>query len=321
MRRLCEPVANLVCDDGFLAFQKDLTQDLYLALSQGYASSDNEVALVERLVDAVNSKSYGPVRLFAKMLHGSRSYVEFNYMDKPVTKEMGDMALITVVTSGGERLLQKLSIVQNKKSKGQSWGLDLEQLFLLKNFPRFAGNKGIFRGCRDVTFRNNSRCLGSFGLLKDPGEMVYASAHAVADLVHGKQSLSFADLTRMVPNGTPAWGSWDEPFFHPGYDEIRYRIARYVAHRMGSDYVMPFAYPWDYLATVRYAPDLHDLVRSWTQLSIGEITCASNVVVSPIVDAFANLLVRAAGLADIVHIPGGWVALFQLRRQAGELCR
>lgn len=304
MRRLCEPVAHLLCDERFLAFQKDLTQDLYDALSQGYATSDNEVALVERLVNAANGKSYGPVRLFANMLHGSRSYVEFHYMDKPVTKEMGDMALITVVTSGGERVLQKLSIVQNKKAKGKSWAVDLEQLFLLKNFPRFAGNKGIFKGCKDVTFPNHSRCLGSFGFLKDPGEMAYVSAYAVADLLHGKQSLSFTDLTRFPHQYAPSWGGWGGPFRHLVYDELHYRIMRHAARRLRCDYVIPLDYGWEYLSTTSYAADLHDLVRSWTQLSIGEITCASNLPVSPVVDAFANLLLRTAGFADVAYVPG-----------------
>src|SRR5258708_1516599 len=116
MRRLFERIGALCSDDHFFAFQNSVVQDFYHSLGQGYGRGDNEVSLVKRLVDVANGKCYGPLKLSAKMLHGPRSYVEFSYLDKPVTKELGDMAVISVVTSGGSRLLQKTCIIQNKKT-------------------------------------------------------------------------------------------------------------------------------------------------------------------------------------------------------------
>jgi len=97
MRQLFKVIYKLKCDNKFSRFQKSLSYDLYKKLGEGYSRNDNEVALVQKLVDAVNGKSYGPISLHAKMLHGSRSYVEFNYLDKPVTN-----IVITVTSKDGE---------------------------------------------------------------------------------------------------------------------------------------------------------------------------------------------------------------------------
>lgn len=309
MRRFFETIAKLSSDDNFVKFQNKLTHNFYDVLGQGYAANENEVALVKRLVESANGSSYGPVNLRANMLHGSRSYVEFNYMDKPVTKEMGDMAIISVVTRGKERLLQKICIIQNKKDKAKRWSIDLEQLFLLKNFPPFTGNKGIFKNCRDVAFRNTSGCLGAFGLLRTPGEMIFASAGLVSEFIHDKKSLSASDISlssgiynnAIQENQTffPYWLPFNH--FHP---KEWYHIMREVAEMYGYPPGAPIGQPNDFLGNSRFGRDLYDFVRSWTQLSIGEITCINDKVTNIGVDAFANFLIRSAGFGDIVHTPG-----------------
>jgi hypothetical protein len=129
MRRLWRKIADLSKDNSFLRFQNSLSFDLYKSLSKGYSVNSNEIGLVKDLVDVANGKSYGSLKLYANMLHGSKSYVEFNHRDIPVTRELGDMAIISLVTYDEERLLQKLCIIQNKKASGNSWDLDLEQLY------------------------------------------------------------------------------------------------------------------------------------------------------------------------------------------------
>lgn len=98
MRRLFRRVMDLSSDNGFLDFQNDLSQRIYDALSQGYSVNGNEVPLVKRVVEAMNGHSYDGINIHSSFIHGSRSYIEFNYMDKPVTKELGDMVVFTVVT-------------------------------------------------------------------------------------------------------------------------------------------------------------------------------------------------------------------------------
>ncbi len=309
MRRFFETIAMLTTDDGFIKFQNKLTHNFYDVLGQGYVTNDNEVALVKRLVDAANGNSYGPINLRANMLHGSRSYVEFNYMDKPVTKEMGDMAIISVVTSGKKRLLQKICIIQNKKDTAERWSIDLEQLFLLKNFPPFTGNKGIFRNCRDVAFRNTSGCLGAFGLLSSPGEMIFASAGLVSEFIHGKKSLSASDIS--VPSGIYHNVTQDNQSFFPYGLPLKhfhpkewYYMMEEVFERYGYPLGIPFGQGNNFLGNIRFGRDLYDFTRSWTQLSIGETTCINDIITNKGVDAFANFLIRSAGFGNIIHTPG-----------------
>jgi hypothetical protein len=143
MRRAYGKLSEFCTDPDFFRFQNDLSRDIYDALGQGYAANDGEVSLVKRLIGAINGKDFRGLRLYGEILHGSRSYVEFNFMDKPVTRELGDMLMISLVTAGSQRLFQRLCIVQNKKDHEAKWAIDHEQLFLLKNFPAFRDNHKI----------------------------------------------------------------------------------------------------------------------------------------------------------------------------------
>lgn len=111
-----------------------------------------------------------------------------------MTKELGDMAIITLVTDKSERLLQKVCVVQNKKQRDGHWHINPEQLYLLKNFPPFSGSKGIFRRSKDITFRNSSGCLGCYALFFAPGEMILTSAPALTEMLRGKRSISRANI-------------------------------------------------------------------------------------------------------------------------------
>jgi len=306
MRRLFRQIQQLRRDSGFAVFQNSVVHDFYDTLGQGYSKNENEVALVERMVNAAKGKSYGPVSLHGSMLHGSRSYVEFNHRDQPVTRELGDMAIIAIATSGGERLLQKITIVQNKKASSKSWGLDQEQLFMLKNFPPFSGNRGIFRGRRDLTFVDTSGCLGSYGLLAAPGEMLFASAQLVTEFSSAKKSVSLRDIGSFrvnVPssNGTSMAFPWSHPRFHP--KEWIFLMEECL------DVFGPSPGPFHggsasgFLGNECFSRDLYDLIRSWTRLSVGEPTCVSDQVINSTVDAFSNLLLRNAGLGKLAMFP------------------
>lgn len=305
MRRLFGQIQQLRRDFAFSVFQNSVVDEFYDTLGQGYSKNENEVALVERMVDAARGKSYGPVTLHGSMLHGSRSYVEFNYRDQPVTRELGDMAIITLATSGGERLLQKISIVQNKKASSKSWGLDQEQLFMLKNFPPFSGNRGIFKGRRDVTFIDTSGCLGSYGLLSAPGEMLFSSAHLVTEFSSAKKSVSLRDIGSFKANAPSSGGSHIPfPWFHPRFHPKEWIfLAEEWFDALGPGAGIFQGPVSGFLGNECFARDLYDLIRFWTRLSIGEPTCIANQVINPTVDAFANLLLRNAKLGDLARFP------------------
>lgn len=312
MTRVFDAIRELARDDGFTSFQNDVISRSYDALGQGYALGNNEVALVKRLVDAANGRSYGSIRLLATMLHGSRSYVEFDYLDKPVTKELGDMAIITVVTSGRQRLLQKTCIVQNKKSTGKGWSIDLEQLFLLKNFPAFSGNKGIFRDCHNLTFRNASGCLGAFGLLESPGEMILISAPLMSELVRGRKSLSSGDISVLSGSSDINTGRADVAssfLLWPGIYRFHPKEWPFVLEEIFERFGYPLGFVRGagghaFLGNSRFSRDLYDITRSWTQLSIGELSYAYDTILNESVDAFSNFLMRSAGFYDLFEFPG-----------------
>lgn len=301
MRRLFRRAMNLASDGRFLDFQNELSRRIYDALSQGYSLSDNEVSLVKRVVDAVDGQSYGGITVHSSFIHGSRSYVEFNYMDKPVTKELGDMAVFAVVTDGSERLVQKACIIQNKKQQGQHWSIDAEQLYLLKNFPPFSGNKGIFRGRSNVAFRNASSCLGCYGLLMQPGEMILASAPMVTEMLRGRNSLPLADIG-MLPNSSAAVWNGGQPL--PLWSMMGWLHPRDI-YIMLNDLVNEFGYPLlgscanGFFGNLPFARDVHDFARGMTQFNIGEPTALLGRVTNAAVDAFSNLIIRSAGMKNL----------------------
>jgi hypothetical protein len=306
MRRLFRQIQQLRRDSGFVVFQNSVVHDFYDTLGQGFSKSENEVALVERMVNAAKGKRYGPVSLHGSMLHGSRSYVEFNHRDQPVTRELGDMAIIAIVTAGGERLLQKITIVQNKKASSKSWGLDQEQLFMLKNFPPFSGNRGLFKGRKDVTFVDTSGCLGSYGLLAAPGEMLFASAQLVTEFSSAKKSVSLRDIGSFTSfrqsTSTPSMPfPWFHPRFHP--KEWIFLLEEWMDVMGPGAGLFHGGGVSGFLGNECFSRDLYDLIRSWTRLSVGEPTCIADETINPTVDAFSNLLLRTAGLSDLARFP------------------
>lgn len=304
MRRVYEKLSRITSEPDFFTFQNQLAQDIYKALGQGYASNDGEVDLVKKLIDAIAGKNFKGLRLHAEIIRGSRSYVEFNYMDKPVTKELGDMLIISLVTEGRQRLFQRLCIVQNKKEQGGKWAIDLEQLYLLKNFPSFTGNKGIFRGSRDLIFRNNSGCLGAFGFFSNPGELLLASAPLVTEMLRGQKVLKSADIsvfpqTGMGGSAGMGWGPGiPYPFrVHPKellflFEEILPRYG-WGLPMLGSAI----------LANTQFCRDVHNFSRHSTQMNIGEPTYAFDRVLNPHGDAFANLVLRSLHYDEPPEIP------------------
>lgn len=106
MEKLLYVFGKLLKSDEFLWFQNDISTDIYDELGRGYNTNENEVSLVANLVKATNNKRFGPIKTYSEKIHGSRSYVKFNYMDKPVTKELGDMAIISLITRGKKEFIK-----------------------------------------------------------------------------------------------------------------------------------------------------------------------------------------------------------------------
>jgi len=307
MHRVLSYATRLSEDGGFFRFQNELAQVAYDVLGQAYKANDNEVAIVTKLVNAINGKSYDHISLSANKIHGTRSFVEFNYRNKPTTKELGDMAVISVITSGKTRLLQRVCIIQNKKATNHKWGVDAEQLFLLKNFPTFSGNRGIFRGMNDVTFRNRSACLGAYGLFDEPGEIMFVAAPLFAEVLRDRKSVQSDEIG--LPNISSQigfQGGIPSATFGSSFDPNEWNmLMREMLNHIGPIPWRGFGLCLPFLDTVHYGRDVYDFIRAWTQINLGEYTCLAGTTVNPEVDEFANKLIRSAGLGRGVDFPTG----------------
>ena len=186
MHKLIENHISLLQDPNFLRFRNELSRDVYEALGRGYAGSDNEVGLVTKMVEAINGKRYKNINIVSQKIHGAKSYVQFGYRGSPVVKELGDMLVISVVSKGRKRLLQKLCIIQNKVLRKGITKIDEEQIFLLKNFPPFSATQGIYVGQSDVMMFNHSKCLGAYMFFDWPGEASYLTAKYLFQVLGGK---------------------------------------------------------------------------------------------------------------------------------------
>jgi hypothetical protein len=72
-----------------------------------------------------------------------------------------------------------------------------------------------------------------------------------------------------------------------------------------------------FLGNSRFSRDLYDLVRAWTQLSIGETSFIYDSVVNKDVDVFSNFLLRSAGFNEVFDIPGD--NMFVERKFEGQM--
>ncbi len=298
---------QLLDDNGYYKFQNEVAHAMYDSLGQGYASNDNEVALVTRLVNATNGLNYKGIRLHSQKIHGAKSYVQFKHQDKPVTRELGDAVFITVVTRQRKRLLQRVCFVQHKLAKDQTWALDDAQLFLLKNFPLISGTQGLFRGAKELVFRNHSRLLGCYGLFHEPGEMVFVSAPLLTELASGHSSIELASISQPsasgifqvasgFPFGLPAflWHPMLKDFFH----DYMHFVGKYGLwwHLASPANGMPF------LGNTAFVRDLHEYARHWTLCNIGEFSYAFGATLDPQLEKVAASLLMAVGAHEFFDI-------------------
>ena len=254
----------------FHHFQLALARSWYSELVQGYQAKRNgedEEILVERLVKVSNksypSKGRRRIKIASKFIHGHRSQIKYNDFNNGTHQcELGDMAVVSAVIENKKLLFQRLCFIQNKKGKHNrasiTWIIDSVQLFLLKHFPAISGVSGILKGHKNIEFLNRSRCLGAYGLLYSPGEMIFVSAPVIADSMKGKKSINSRDIAfPPVLSHNAIWPQW-YPYWCCGL-------------------LMPETFPPFYCGSrpicgnTVFTRDIYDFIMAWTQLNIGEI--------------------------------------------------
>ncbi|MDF9827873.1 hypothetical protein M2447_001978 [Ereboglobus sp. PH5-10] len=301
MRKLIQKYHSLLADPGFLRFQHARIAEVYDQLGQGYTNNEGEVALVTRIANTLKGQSYHGLRIHCEKIHGSKSYVSFNFRNKPTSKELGDLILVTVVSDGKRRLLQKLCIVQNKMLRNGKAHIDEEQLFLLKNFPLFSGSKGMFRGAKDVVFRNTQMCLGAYGFFEAPGELIHVNAGVLSNTLNGSSSFTKTALASGASNAGQHLRGNDTCVFPWSDDLMILHEIFCIWHKRG--FPLPLISLISPLfSSQRTLHDLHDFIRAWTSFQIGEIVYAFDHTLDREAEMFSNAVLRAAGLSEFIDL-------------------
>jgi hypothetical protein len=177
--------------DEFVKYQKEFAELLTAKLCKEYPYG--EVPSVKAINDFISSYPNLTKRglkvdniqfdLIANSLfiHGKKAQVQFSYpgqIKEPV--ELGDLIFICTLVIQGKRYLEKITISQFKQDNDTrnvfSWTINNDkQLYLLSRFPKFRCVEGIFPK-KEYCLPNYSGCLGSYGLIQKPGELVFVSA-------------------------------------------------------------------------------------------------------------------------------------------------
>ncbi len=296
MDRLFRKLSGLCTSPDFRKFQNGLSKSIYDTLGQCYSNSDGEIKMVTDMCGAVNGREYDGFFFHAKKIHGSRSYVEFSNGDKPVTKELADMAIISVVTENRQIIFEKTAFVQNKKEDTSlNWRIDQDQLFLLQNFPTFRGNRGIFKKnySDEIAFLNHSGCLGNYGLFSKPGEMVLANAKTIYKLQQG-DCISLGGIKGFPESGN----NWGDGHNFPLGDLLFF--ADMEKWHM-KKYRLPFA-DLPFMNNSRASHNIYKFVRNWTYFNIGETSSALGSLHDNDLSTFTRTLLRQVGLSNTINL-------------------
>lgn len=169
--------ADVVNTKKFLKHQKEFVKRLQKGIEDGYSIKERPyepkmVSIIQKIINELGSfETKGDsfrIKTWSAFIHGSRSFVEFEYFGKKVTRELGDLLLIISVIFNDQKYFEKITITQVKRSESDMrWNLrNKEQLYLLSHFPPFRGkrNDSIIPP-REIILPNLSGCLGTYGLL------------------------------------------------------------------------------------------------------------------------------------------------------------
>ncbi|MDY0088746.1 MAG: hypothetical protein RBR78_00100 [Flavobacteriaceae bacterium] len=283
----------------FRKFQNNLAREVYESLGTSYSNSDGEVKIVTDMCSTIDGKTFEKLKFYTKKIHGTRSFVEFHNQDKPTTKELADMVIISVATKGREIIYEKTAFIQNKKEDTDSiWKIDQDQLYLLHNFPTFKGKKGIFKRNfgDEVVFQNHSETLGNYGLFRNPGEMILVNALTVYKLQQGDK-ISLSDIRKFTQNSFQNNNGFLFPLIdHPFWNEMLYRYSKHF-----PEYGLPFL-NLPFLNNSITSFNIYEFIRNWSLFNIGDVVSAYGNIADKDLSTFNKILLCEAGLSDFINI-------------------
>lgn len=302
MNQLINTLSNYNNRIDFREFQNSTTEESYENLGLSYSNGYNEVKTVTELCNLLNGKRFEKLRIYAKKIHGSKSYVQFKNKDKPVSTELADMVIITLATRKNTIVYDKTCFIQNKKEDSKKkWKIDQNQLYLLKNFPSFTGTKGIFNQSfkgKKISYKNSNKTLGTYGFFQNPGEMILLNAENVYKYQNGTSiDLDTIKKIPIIPesgNGIPFM--YDPMIMEEYIYMLMKRFPKYGFPNMN----MPF------LGNTNICLDLYEFIRNWTLFNIGEPATIFQNTVDEQLSNFNKLIYREFQEMNLdINIEGG----------------
>jgi hypothetical protein len=280
--------------------QKEISEELYSSIASNF--SEYESKGVQRICDILDNKHFYTTNIYARKIHGSRSYVEFKYKSNTERCELADMYMLSLAVSNNSNccVFGKIALVQNKKEVHNSIAIDKKQLFLLRNFPKFIGSKGYLRE-EEFLLHNTYEQLGHYGIIQDDGNIVLVNSRLVDSLCGNVYTIKYNDIANMYGTSfcsrpsydnsvaiLPQWFCLDRDI--PCYNSV-YKHRYDLPYFVGS---LPF------LRFSEISLNNYDLVKNLSNLNIGEpIFCYSDVFDEQLFK-MAYILVNKAGLGNKV---------------------
>jgi hypothetical protein len=274
----------------FKKWQDNLSNEIYSSLKSNVTSG--EVEMVTDLCDVMSSQKYKGLHIESKKIHGKTSEVEFNYANEKVVKELADMVIVSIVTSRGKIKLLKTAFIQNKKGTSNkksscSWKIDQEQLFLLKNFPKFTGVSGIFKD-EEIIFLNHSSTLGNYGLFTPTGDMAFLTSRNTfcnqsGGTITFDKIKNASLLCNSLGNNDGSFSFFYKDFYH--YIDFAYKNRFMFVNKLHN---LPF------FNNYNYALDVYEIVKELTYFNIGEPSFASGQVINDTLYCYTKKLLYSA---------------------------
>lgn len=294
-RELCEIYERMSGNLSFLEFNKKLAIELWQAFKQSVDTNKREEHIVQQFVNITNGKHVNGISLHSKFIHGKESQVKFYSPFKDRPRELGDSLIITILKEKQEILLSKTCFIQHKKAesqkRGSSWKIQKDQLFLLKNFPPFSGVSGIFANEKDLILRNDSGCLGAYGLFGKDGNMIFMAAPLITELLRGRDSISDKDIS-LIPTSAPS------PFL--GFPFCDCPEAEYFFRQRGWPFHRVVA-QGGYLNNTLFCRDLFDFTSNWLRCNIGEVTYSFGQIISSELHGITKWAIRQLDLSNTIN--------------------
>lgn len=235
-----------------------LSKDISMQLNTVLGMDLREVNTVKEWVDIFKrspgiSSSQLNIDFNAIFIHGfnhsenksNPSGVTFDYLyGDSESRELADIIFILSVFEKKKKIFEKITLNQTKwgsiNKHTSSWSIGKEQLYLLSRFPKFTGITGSFVPNISYTINDNSKCLGSYGLMTKEN-FLFLCAYDLQTIIGNKSTLNTNDL----------------------------RSYNILSSRHMNSVIIPHRYYHNY--STLFCNNTYDFVQNYLQGRIGEI--------------------------------------------------